>query len=105
MFSVCGFPDLRTNPAALGADLDRLDAAQTRIQTAVADVGSRYGRLEQAAQKAKDLTLDLQASLSEVENVDLAKAMVDLQLQEVAYQAALATTGRVLQPSLIDFLR
>ena len=39
------------------------------------------------------------------ENVDLAKAMVDLQLQEVAYQASLATTARVLQPSLIDFLR
>jgi flagellar hook-associated protein 3 FlgL len=96
---------LRTDPAALAADLDRLDAAQTRIHTAVADVGTRYGRLEKAAQTAKDVTLDLQASLSEVENVDLAKAMVDLQLQEVAYQAALATTGRVLQPSLIDFLR
>jgi flagellar hook-associated protein 3 FlgL len=37
--------------------------------------------------------------------VDLAKATVDLQLQEVAYQAALATTGRVLQPTLLDFLR
>jgi flagellar hook-associated protein 3 FlgL len=31
--------------------------------------------------------------------------MVDLQLQEVAYQAALASTARVLQPSLVDFLR
>ncbi len=29
----------------------------------------------------------------------------DLQLQEVAYQGALATTGRVLQPTLLDFLR
>jgi flagellar hook-associated protein 3 FlgL len=38
-------------------------------------------------------------------NADLAQAMVDLQLQEVAYQASLATTARVLQPSLVDFLR
>jgi len=96
---------LRTDPAALGADLDRLDTALQRMRTAAADVGTRYGRLEQAAQTAKDVTLDLQASLSEVENVDLAKATVDLQLQEVAYQAALATTGRVLQPTLLDFLR
>ena len=96
---------LRTDPSALGADLDRLDTALSRMRTAVADVGTRYGRLEQAAQTAKDATLDLRASLSDVENVDLAKATVDLQLQEVAYQAALATTGRVLQPTLLDFLR
>jgi flagellar hook-associated protein 3 FlgL len=96
---------LRTDPAALGGDLDKLDGALTRMRTALADVGTRYARLEQAAQTAKDVTLDLQASLSDVENVDLAKAMVDLQLQEVAYQASLATTARVLQPSLIDFLR
>jgi flagellar hook-associated protein 3 FlgL len=96
---------LRTDPAALGGDLDRLDAALARIHTALADVGTRYGRLEQAAQTAKDATLDLQASLSEVENVDMARATMDLQLNEVAYQAALATTARVLQPSLIDFLR
>ena len=30
---------------------------------------------------------------------------MDLKLQEVAYQAALATTARVMQPSLVDFLR
>ena len=45
------------------------------------------------------------SALSEVENTDLAKAIVDLQLQEVAYQAALAATARVMQPSLLDFLR
>jgi flagellar hook-associated protein 3 FlgL len=96
---------LRTDPAALGGDLDRLDGALSRLQTSVADVGVRYGRVEQAVQTAKDVTLDLQSSLSDVENVDLAKAMVDLQLQEVAYQASLATTARVLQPSLMEFLR
>jgi hypothetical protein len=31
--------------------------------------------------------------------------MVDLQLQEVAYQAALGATARALQPNLMDFLR
>ena len=30
---------------------------------------------------------------------------VDLQLQEVSYQAALSATARVIQPSLLDFLR
>ena len=49
--------------------------------------------------------LGLTNALSEIENTDLPKAIVDLQMQEVAYQAALAATARVLQPSLLDFLR
>lgn len=96
---------LRSDPASISGDLDRLDASLSRMQTSLGDVGTRYGRVEQAALKAKDAVLNLQASLSEVEDVDLPKAMVDLNLQEVAYQASLATTARVLQPSLIDFLR
>jgi flagellar hook-associated protein 3 FlgL len=75
------------------------------VDHSLASLQAGLERLEQAAQTARDVTLDLQASLSDVENVDLAKATVDLQLQEVAYQAALATTGRVLQPTLLDFLR
>jgi flagellar hook-associated protein 3 FlgL len=51
------------------------------------------------------VTLSNTASLSEIENVDIARAVVDLQMQEVAYQAALGATARVLQPSLLDFLR
>jgi flagellar hook-associated protein 3 FlgL len=37
--------------------------------------------------------------------VDVAEASTQLALQELAYQAALAATARVLQPSLLDFLR
>lgn len=78
---------------------------QTRMTTALAEVGTRYNRLEQAVQKAVDTELSLSSTLSEVENVDLAKATLDLGLHEVAYQAALASTARLVQPSLVDFLR
>ena len=40
-----------------------------------------------------------------MENVDLPKVTVDLQMQQVAYQASLAATARVVQPSLLDFLQ
>jgi flagellar hook-associated protein 3 FlgL len=49
--------------------------------------------------------LDSQNQLSEVEGVDLPATMVELQLQEVAYQASLGAAARALQPSLVDFLR
>ena len=76
-----------------------------RIQAQISDIGARYNRLEAASQAAADAELALKGSLSEVENTDLPKALVELQLQEVAYQAALASTARVVQPSLMDFLR
>jgi flagellar hook-associated protein 3 FlgL len=47
----------------------------------------------------------LKQSLSQVEDVDLAQATMELSLQQVAYQAALQTTAKVIQPSLVDFLR
>ena len=79
--------------------LDRLDAVSERMRTALADVGTRYGRVESALTTVDSTTIDTQAALSEVENVDIAKAIVDLQAQEVAYQAALGATARVIQPS------
>jgi flagellar hook-associated protein 3 FlgL len=96
---------LRTNPGALTGTLGELDAVMSTMTTALAEVGTRYGRVESALDSVNSATLDVQASLSEVENVDIAKAIVDLQMQEVAYQAALGATARVIQPSLIDFLR
>ena len=83
---------------ALGIDGDR-------VTSALADVGTRTARIEQAALRAGDAELDLTNRLSEIENADLPQTMVELQMQEVAYQAALAATSRVLQPSLVDFLR
>ena len=97
--------DLRTNPGNTGANLGRLDAVANQMKSALADVGTRYNRIETAQQHLTDITLDNQAALSDIENVDIAKAIVDVQMQEVAYQSALGATARVIQPSLLDFLR
>ena len=83
---------------ALNARMDTVTAARTAA-------GTRYQRLEQADQMAGDARLALEKQLSTVENADLAETTVALKLQEVAYQAALGATSRVLQPSLLDFLR
>jgi flagellar hook-associated protein 3 FlgL len=91
--------------AGIRAGMDALDARLQTVATVHTEVGATYARLEDAAQSLEDRKLDLTKALSDVENVDLPKAMIDLNLQEVAYQAALASTARVVQPSLLDFLR
>ena len=49
--------------------------------------------------------ITLKQSLSQVEDADLAQVTLELQMQQVAYQAALQTTAKVIQPSLVDFLK
>lgn len=91
--------------AGISASITVLTADRDRITTTQTDVGSRQIRVEAAIQAAADNELKLSTSLSNVENADLPKVIVDLQMQQVAYQASLAATSRVMQPSLLDFLR
>lgn len=85
--------------------ISNLKADGDRITNVRSEIGARTVRVENASSVANDATLTLKNALSEVENVDLAKASVDLGLQQVAYQAALGATSRVLQPTLLEFLR
>jgi len=54
---------------------------------------------------AQDRLLSVTTQLSDIEDIDLPKTIMDMQLQQTSYQAALAATAKVIQPSLIDFLR
>jgi flagellar hook-associated protein 3 FlgL len=91
--------------AALGASLKKLDAASDLVKTTLSDVGARYNRITQLKQSAQDRLLTVSSQLSDVEDVDLPKTIMDMQLQQSSYQAALAASAKVIQPSLIDFLR
>jgi len=93
------------NSAGISAAIDGLKGDADRIANVQSDIGARTVRVENARSVATSATLTLKNALSEVENVDLAKATVELGLQEVSYQAALGATAKVLQPSLLDFLR
>jgi flagellar hook-associated protein 3 FlgL len=97
--------NLKDNPDGLQQDLADLSVSLKRFTSALADVGARYARVESLGQKADATILDLKSALSEIENIDLPKTVMELQLQQVAHQAALGATARVIQPTLMDFLR
>jgi flagellar hook-associated protein 3 FlgL len=89
----------------VGARLNDIDARMESMLSARAAVGTRYSTLETAASDNAKAVVDLKGQISAVEDIDLAEVIVELKTQEVAYQAALGATSRVLQPSLLDFLR
>jgi flagellar hook-associated protein 3 FlgL len=91
--------------AGVQSSIGALAARQETVSTVHAEVGAAYKRIEGAQGALEDKKLDLTTSLTDVENIDLPRTMIDINLQEVAYQTALSSAARVLQPSLIEFLR
>ena len=69
------------------------------------DIGARVLRVEAAGQRHEDEHVLVESMRSSLEDIDLAEAIVRLQAQETTYQAALSSTGRTMQLSLLDFLR
>ena len=97
--------NVRNNPSALSSDLTALDGRMGTVLNALTDVGVRTNQVEQARTAATDKALDLRSTLSGVEDIDLPSVIIDMQLQESTYQAALSATAKVIQPTLMDFLR
>ena len=98
--------DLETDPPGpIGASITAIDGVRDAIIAQLSDVGARTNRVDALKQIGDSQVIELRAGLSELEDIDLPATIVQLQLQEVAYQAALGATARVLQPSLLDFLR
>lgn len=87
------------------AYLDALDTHISAVTTEMSAVGARHARVLEAKEAVADSQATMKSRLSAVEDVDLAEALLDLQMQEVAYQGALGATAKVLQPTLLDFLR
>src|SRR4051794_23740556 len=98
--------DLRSGSTNLtNSDLTRLDQGLSNVQNQVSRVGALYNRLDNLSTRADDDLITVKNNLAEVESVDLPKTIVELQLQQTAYQAALSATAKVVQPSLLDFLK
>lgn len=91
--------------AALAADLAAVDARADDIRQALATVGALTNRVEAAMDRGRDEVVELRAQRAELEDVDLADAVLRLSQAEAGYQAALGAAARASLPSLADFLR
>ena len=97
--------DLTGTTANLAGDLTSLDAVLGSMRTGLADVGARSARLDSLSQTAQLRSVDVSSALSNVEDVDTAKAILELNVRQAAYTASLQATAKVIQPSLMDYLR
>ena len=97
---------LRTNDAA-GMDkaLGDIDTDSDNVITLRTGLGARTNRMT-ALQEQLDYTSgNLQDSLSSIQDADMAKTITDFTNSQNVYKAALSVGAKIIQPSLVDFMR
>ena len=96
--------DLRSGGEVSGY-LAKIDDRANTVLSRRTEVGIRHATVLKSEDANLDHAIGLEARRSGIEDLDTAQVILDLKLQEVAYQTALSVTARALQPTLMDFLR
>ncbi|MBU8934552.1 MAG: flagellar hook-associated protein FlgL [candidate division Zixibacteria bacterium] len=89
----------------VGMLLANMDDSMQHLLNLRAGVGSKSIRLEGTLSRITDLELNFTSLLSDTEDADITELVTQLAVYENNYQAALMATARIVQPSLMDFLR
>ncbi|MFZ5775704.1 MAG: flagellin hook IN motif-containing protein [Thermodesulfobacteriota bacterium] len=89
----------------VGKSIAELDATMQSLTDRISDFGARANRIVAQQQIYLNLGLATKENLSETEDTDLTKAVMEIKAKELAYQAALAAAAKTMQLSLVDFLR
>ena len=90
---------------AIRNDVGLLDAKLDELLGVRALNGARENRLEAALSRLGEVEESTLKQLSETEDADIAKTLIEFSSQQAAYQAALKAGASIVQASLMDFLR
>ncbi len=84
--------------------LGGLNQGVSQVATIQGEVGATSNRLTTSAAQLEDAKGFFTQTLSETEDVDLAKAISDLTLQQFAIEAASRTLSKVFENSLLNYV-
>ncbi len=87
------------------ANLGAIDAAQDHLNNLHGQLGGRMQRLELTRSQLEGSRIYLGDLVSQAEDADMPAVISRMQLAETALQAGLQSGARVVQQTLLDFLR
>lgn len=89
----------------IDTSIEELDTGIDNIINARADLGARMNRLELVENRLSEQEVTATKTMSNNEDIDYAETIMNLITQESLHRAALSAGSRIIQPSLVDFLR
>lgn len=88
-----------------GAAIGKVDGMMDDLLTERADVGARQNRAELMDDRLETQEGISKKQMSLNEDIDFEKVITEMISQESVHRAALSVGARIIQPSLVDFLR
>ncbi len=97
---------LRTNDKeGIQSSLDSLDSAISQVILSRSEMGSRIMAVNNTMDSLQKAVVDNKITASQLEDADVFQVMSDMTKTDSTLKATLETSGKLIQPSLLDFLR
>lgn len=97
---------MRTNDKeGIQDSLDLLDQAINQVVLARSEVGARVSTVNSTMESLQKAIVDNKIAASQLEDADVFQVMSDITKTDATLKATLETSGKMIQPSLLDFLK
>lgn len=98
-----------TDPTATskvtGTDLQGITDTINNLLKIRSEVGAKQNRMESAKDKNVEQNFNMTEILSHTEDIDITEKTMEYATMQTVYMASLQTSAKVLQPTLMDYLR
>jgi flagellar hook-associated protein 3 FlgL len=84
--------------------MGKLDGHLATVNANVSDIAGKSIRLDVKSEIVADLELTNTERMSQLEDADIAEAIVNLKSKELAYSAALASSTKIMGMSLLNYI-
>lgn len=88
-----------------GATIPALDGITNKVLEMRAEVGAKQNRLELMQNRLEIQEINVTKQLSENEDTDYSKAITEMTTAESIHQASLSVGAKIIQQTLVDFIR
>jgi flagellar hook-associated protein 3 FlgL len=85
--------------------MGQLSIRMDKVLDVRAEVGARANRIDLMDSRIKDLNQNITELDAKTEDADVAETITKLKQDENVYQASLSVGAKIIQPSLLDYLR
>lgn len=100
-----GSSDATAQAKVTGDNLTDITSAISNLLKVRSEVGAKQNRMESAQSKNEDENSNMTEVLSKTEDIDITEKTMEYSTMQTVYTASLQTSARVIQPSLMDYLK
>ncbi|CAM2934275.1 flagellar hook-associated protein FlgL [Paenibacillus sediminis] len=91
--------------SAASGELDLLKSRLIKINEARSEIGAKTNRIDLISTRLDDMKQNLTDMQTKTEDADYAETIMKMKQDESVYQASLATSAKIVQTTLLDYLR